>query len=121
MEKLTDKQKRSIPKILASNTHKEAAKKIGISQKQLCHWLQDKTFKQELESYRDLLIAEAVNQIAKNISKAVETLIALLDSEAENTRRMAAKDILEYYFKFRDFADFQQRLEAVEEILKKNT
>jgi hypothetical protein len=113
--KLTTKQLKAIPKILAARTCEQGCKAAGVSKTCFYDWMQDETFRAELERRRDELVTEGFAALSQNVGKAVETLIGLLDTNDPRLQRLTAKDILEHHLKYKELTDLEQRIEAIEE------
>ncbi len=116
--KLTDRQAKFLPTLLASSTYTAACEAGGITRDTLYHWLKDPAFKAELDRQRDELVAQGFALLSQNINKAVETLVGLLDGSDGRLKRLAAKDILDQHLRFRELAELTQRIEAIEERLQ---
>lgn len=101
--------------LLASKTHSEACKKGRVSRNTLHRWLKDPDFEAELDRQRDELAAQSLNRLPQSLTKAVGTLADLLESPDGRLKRMAAKDILDQYVRFKEQEELVRRIEAVEE------
>jgi len=114
---LTKRQQRAIPILLTSPTYTDAAQKARIGRNTLYGWLKDPAFKAELERQRDEITEEAYGLLSQNLTKAVEVLTTLLDDSDKKLKRLAAKDILDFFVKHIELKAFEERLEAIEESL----
>src|SRR5512132_288538 len=77
--KLTARQTKFLPVLLASPTYTAACQAGRVSRDTLYEWLKDPAFKAELEKQRDELVAQGFALLSQNVTKAVETLVGLLD------------------------------------------
>ena len=116
--KLTARQVRFLPVLLANVNYTEACKAGRVSRDALYEWLKDPTFKAELERRRDELVAQGFALLSQSVGRAVETLVGLLNAEDGRLKRLAAKDILDQHSKFRELDELTRRIEAIEERLE---
>jgi len=77
-------------------------------------WLKDPAFKAELDRQRNELAAEGFALLSQSVTKAVETLVGLLDTKDGRLKRLAARDILDQHTKFRELEELSRRIEAIE-------
>lgn len=119
-----DKAQRSkelaLPILATMSNYSEAAKKIGISEDQLYLWLrEDPEFKAQVDKMRSELcervFKEAIETLKNSMTKAVTTLVALLDRhDYPAVQRAAANDILTHVQKFKELQDFEERILKLE-------
>lgn len=113
-ERLTNRQLLAINQIIASSTLEEARKKARISKGTLYTWLKDEAFKAELKRERVEVVNEALSRLKKAITKAVDGLIKLMDSQRPDLRRWVFKDIIDYTLKSIEIEDIEERLDKIE-------
>ncbi len=116
--KLTARQAKFLPVLLASPTYTHACRKGRVSRDTLYEWLRQPEFKAELDRRRAELVAQGFALLSQSVMKAVETLVGLLDTGDGRLKRLAAKDILDQHVKFRELDDLTQRIERIEERLE---
>lgn len=116
--KLTDRQFKFLPVLLANATYAEACRKGRVSRQTLYEWLRQPAFKAELDRQRDELVAQGFALLSQSVVKAVETLVELLDGGDRNVRRLAAVNILSQHLRFRELDDLARRIDAIEERLR---
>jgi len=116
--RLTERQQRVIPFLLASPSTEEACRRARINKTTVYEWLKAETFRQELKRQRDALIDRALDSLKANIAKATETLVKHLDSEHENISIRAAESIIEFTQKALEHEDLEKRIGALEESIK---
>lgn len=116
--KLTPRQKRFLPILLASRNHTEACEAGQIGRDTLYRWLKNPAFTAELNRQRDELAAQGFTLLSQNVAKAVEVLVELLDAKDGHLKRLAAVSLLSQHARFRELDELTQRIEAVEERLK---
>lgn len=117
-ETLTRRQLHVLPFLINTPTVESAAKQSGVSSKQIFDWLNQPIFRHELEKRKNEGINHAVDRLKLTASKAVDTLIALLDSaQSESVKHRVAVDMLNMTLKFMEFKDVEQRLRKLEETI----
>jgi phage terminase small subunit len=116
--KLTARQAKFLPVLLASPTYTRACQAGRVSRDTLYEWLKDPAFKAELDRQRAELTAQGLALLSQSVVKAVETLAGLLDAGDGRLRRLAAKDILDQHGKYRELDELTRRIEAIEERLE---
>ncbi len=117
-EKLTRRQLHVLPFLISNPTVESAAKQSGVSAKQIFDWLNQVTFRQELENRKNDAVNQAVDRLKATASKACDTLIGLLDhAESESVRHRVAVDMLNMTLKFMEFKDVEQRIRKLEDTI----
>lgn len=116
--KLTARQTRFLPVLLASPTYTAACKKGKVSRDTLYMWLKDPAFRVELNRQRSELAAQGFALLSQNVTKAVETLVGLLDNRDGRLKRLAARDILDWHTKFKELDELTERIERIEQRLQ---
>jgi hypothetical protein len=115
--KLTDRQLKTIPHIVNSPTYTEGCKKAKINKTTLYKWLKEPEFKAELDRQRNEITAEAFAILSQNITKAVETLTGLLDTQDNRLKRLVCNDIIEHIIQHKEIEEINKRLTAIEQRL----
>ena len=116
--KLTTKQAKAIPILLAAKSYEAGCKAARISKATFYSWMQDAGFATEFERQRNEIVEAAFGLIAANIEKAVSTLVGLLDTGDERTKRLTANDVIGHFLKRRELVDLEQRIQRIEERLE---
>ena len=106
-----------IPFIVGSPTYTEGCEKAKINTTTLYKWLKDPDFKAELERQRDNVTAEAFGVLSQSLTKAVETLVGLLDKADDRLKRLTAKDVIDFIIRHKENEDLDKRLAEVEKKL----
>ena len=117
---LTSRKLRAISCILENNSIEDAAKKAGVSRSTLYNWLNDSQFKTRLERERRAVFEEGLNALKTATSKAAKTLIELLNCRDRNTRRLAAKEIINLAIKAVEIRELEERISALEGLIEGN-
>jgi len=118
---LAPNQELAVTHLANGKTITETADLLGVSRQTIHNWIKDYTFAQQLKD----LQREHVDEIAKRYSSAeLESFevrrTILLDETATNSDRLrAAKDISTTAIQYRETLDFQERLQKVEDTVKK--
>lgn len=115
-------QEKAIAALLSSETHTEAARKIGVSDRTLRGYLADPEFYQEYTRRKRQLVSEATKQLQTSYNSAIKALRGIVESEtsSENGKISAARALLEYGARFTEATDILERLDSIEEIAKQN-
>jgi phage terminase small subunit len=117
MTELTERQLKAIPHLVAAPTYTEGAEKAQISRKTLYEWLKNPEFREELDYQRDEVTRQTLDELEQGMTKAVNTLVGLLDTEDQRLKRLVCNDIIEHVLKHRVILDFEQRLDWIEDKL----
>jgi phenylalanyl-tRNA synthetase beta subunit len=97
-------------------TVENAAHKAGISERTAYRRLDDPAFVQQLDQLRADMVKRTAGMLTGAGMGSVKTLVDLQNDVAvpSGVRRRSARDILEMGLKFRETAELEQRLAAVE-------
>ena len=125
-EGLTKRQREAIPFLATSPTYAEGLKRAKVSKTTLYKWLKNPEFTREIETQREGVVNEAFDTLKTNLTKAITTLVGLLDGKGNpELKRRVCNNIIDYVFKIRELKEYkemQERLEVVERIvLEKKT
>jgi len=112
--KLTNRQLKAIPIIVTSTTYSEACEKAKLNRTTLYVWLKQPEFKAELDRQRNEVAAEAFGILTQSLTKAVEALTGLLDTQDERLKRLVCKDIIEHFLKHKEVTELEERITAIE-------
>lgn len=86
---LSERQLKALPFFLSSCSETEACRAARIFKQTYYEWLKDPFFKNELKRLRNSIVEDAVEQLKAHTSKAVETLVKLLDVDNFTLQRGA--------------------------------
>jgi len=114
---LTARQLKAIPLIISSPTCTEGCEKARLNRTTFYEWLKNPLFKAELDQQRDEVAAEAFAVLTQSLTKAVETLVGLLNHKDDRLKRLTAKDIIEFIIRHKEVEDLEKRIEAIEQRL----
>jgi len=113
---LEPKQQQAIIALLTQPTITGAAESIGINPKTLHEWLKQPDFREAYAEARDQTMDQAITRLQQAISKAIDTLIAIMGSDlAKDAARVtAARTILDMAFKAYELEQIAERLTKLE-------
>jgi len=117
--KLSRRQLRAIPFLVSSPTYTQGCENAKINRKTFYAWLKKPDFKAELDRQRDQIATEAFGVLTQSLTKAVETLVGLLDNKDDRIKRLTAKDVIDFIIRHKENEDLDQRLTEVEKRLAK--
>ena len=63
------------------------------------------------------MAAEAFGILSQSLTKAIETLTGLLNTQDERLKRLVCKDIIEHILRHKEIRELEERLKAIEEKL----
>lgn len=116
--KLTTKQIKAIPKLLAAKNYEKGCKSARISKTTFYKWMQDEDFAAEFDRQRNKIVDVAFGMIAQNTEKAVSTLVGLLDNKDDRLKRLTAKDLVSFVIQHKENEDLDRRLTEIERQLQ---
>lgn len=117
---LTDRQLKAIPIIVASPTYTQACEKAQLNRTTFYEWLKDPQFKAELDRQREEIASEAFGVLSQSLTKAVETLVSLLDNADDRLKRLTAKDIIDFIIRHKENEELGQRIAEIEARMAQN-
>ncbi len=117
--KLTARQAKFLPVLLAGPTYTAACKKGRVSRDTLYAWLKEPTFKAELDRQRNELVGQGFALLSQSVTKAVEVLVGLLDGSDGRLKRLTANDIISHSLRHKELVDIEERIGVIEERLRK--
>jgi transposase-like protein len=117
--KLTPVQERAIVALLSNSTMKRAAKSVGVDDRTLFRWLQDKDFHAAYRAARRETVTQAIARLQQASSEAVNTLREIVKDKGQPApaRVSAAKAILEFSIKSVELEDMADRVAEIEALL----
>jgi hypothetical protein len=110
------KQDRLALLLAQGETIRHAAGQVGIGEKTAYTWLTDRRFQLHISELRGRMLDAALGRLAEAATKAVDTLVDLLDTGKDAVRVRAALGILNALTQIRPLVEFEQRLAALETI-----
>ncbi|HWQ73619.1 MAG TPA: hypothetical protein VN370_15025 [Desulfitobacteriaceae bacterium] len=119
-EKRSRREELALAALIAEPTLAKAAQAAGIGEVTLWRWLQDEDFQNKYRTIRRQAVTQAVAQLQKASSEAVQTLQGIMnDAETPAASRVtAARTILDMSLKAIEIEDLAGRVEALEKALK---
>lgn len=92
----------------------ETAAAVGVDEKTLYRWRQNPAFRRRVARLRDAAIQDALGRLTASLTKAADTLVALLDSPDPKVRLSAARELLVAVSRLRLETELADRLTALE-------
>jgi Cdc6-like AAA superfamily ATPase len=114
---LTERQRSFIPLLVTSSTFTEACERGRINRTTLYEWLKLPGFKAEVERQREQIVQESFAILSQGLTKAVEALLVMLDDTDKRLKRLAAKDVIDYFIRHKELNELAKRIEAIEQKL----
>lgn len=102
---------------MTNATYTEGCKKARLNRTTFYEWLKIPEFKAELDRQRNEITAEAFGVLSQGLTKAIETLVGLLDIKDDRLKRLAAKDVIDFIVRHKENEDLDKRLIEVEKRL----
>ena len=119
MRDLSPKQEKLLSALLTEKDVRAAAAKAGVSEATGWRWLKETEFVAEYRRLRRDAVEQATTQLQQASGEAVETLRRNLNCRNPQTEVSAAKIILEQATKAVELIDHAERLEVLENELRK--
>jgi hypothetical protein len=116
---LSPRQLQVLPHLLSSPSYEEAARRSGVSVKQIFVWLKDPTFQKELRRNQSVIFTEAISSLKASTLMAVETLTNCLTDPESRVRLSAAEKILTHAFRGIELFELEERLQEVEKKIER--
>jgi hypothetical protein len=91
-----------------------AAEQAGISQRTVERRLADPAFRRQVADFRGELLATALGRLADNLTRAADTVAALLDAPEPHHRLRAARTLFSFALRLRDAVDLGDRVRDLE-------
>ena len=117
---LTDRQLKALPFFITSTSESKSCRRAGISKQTFYDWLKNPQFRAELTRTRNLVVDDAIEALKGHISKAVQSLVSLLDvAQSPALIRSVANDIIGHVSKFKEIHEIEHRLDSIEDMLER--
>lgn len=115
--RLKPNQRNLIPYLIACSVN-EACRQSGRSTSTVHRWLKQPEFRAALKQAQDEAFSEGIIRIKSNVTKAVDVLVELLESEDNQIKIRAAENVIEYAVKLSHNDELEKRISSLEERLK---
>jgi hypothetical protein len=103
-----------ILELAAGKTVAEAAGVAGLGERTVYRRLDDPAFRQRVADGRAAFVAQALAKLSEASGRAVQTLVTLLEAEADSIKLGAARSILDLGMKLREAVEIEERLRRLE-------
>ena len=115
--KLGRRRERAIQALLECETHRDAARTVGVGEVTLWRWLQEPEFNEAFREAKRRVLDEALTILQKATGKAISALVSILEDQGKpaSARVTAARTILETAVKTIQFEDLEARVHELEQ------
>ncbi len=122
-QNVTAKQARLIDLLLGGQTLSAACAAVGISRMTAYRWLRQPSVKNALQEAQGELLAQSMRRLLALQAAAIDALAALLDDPLTPpaVRLATAKAVLEAALRLYDALVLEQRISALEEVVRELT
>jgi len=105
--------------LLSSQTNREAAQRLKITERYFYTRLQDEAFQRKLQAAQRAILDDVVRDMQSNLKEAASVIVEILkdDSAAAQVRLNAADMLLKSYLKLSERTDIIDRLDRLEALL----
>lgn len=111
---LTPKQREVLPRLVSVYNIEASCRDAGISKETYYKWLQEDAFRKAIEGLRTEMIELALLRLKQGLTKAVDRLLLLVDSDREYVALGASNSIVEHFIKMSEIRELQRRIETLE-------
>ena len=111
---LNAKQERLALLLAAGQAIKSAAAEVKVGERTAHSWLEYPHFRARVAALRGRMLDTALGRLADAATRAVDTLVALLDEESGSLRLRASLGILDSLSRLREHVEFEARVLALE-------
>jgi hypothetical protein len=91
-----------------------AAEQTGVSRKTVARYLAKPAFRRLVARLRGDMLATALGRMTENMTRAADTVAALLDAPEPHIRLRAARALMSFGLKFRESVDVTDRIRDLE-------
>jgi len=104
---------------IASGANASAAREMELSLSTVQRRMTDPKFRQLVAELRQELLMTALGRVSHNMTRAADTVAALLDAEEPHIRLRAARALMTLGIKLRDSVELSERMKEVEDELER--
>ena len=115
--RLTARQRRAIPLVLAARSIEDGCRAAKIAPVTWYAWLKNEGFKAVVDEQREAVISEALDRLKAAVNEAVEGLTGLMSAEEKSIRLRACERVLDYFLKTKEIEEIEQRLTELEKAI----
>jgi transposase-like protein len=90
------------------------AETAGVHRRTIERWMHDPAFRRQVVELRGELIATALGRLADNMTRAADTVAALLDAPEPHLRLRAARALFGFGLRLRETVDIGDRVRELE-------
>ena len=118
--RLSERQVKALPFFISTPSDKEGCRQAKIAPQTFYEWLKEPAFKAELSRLRNMIVDDAVESLKAHTTRAVDTLVKLLDTGNPSLQRSVANDIIQHVIKFKECQEIERRIQALENTTASN-
>src|SRR5262245_55044702 len=101
--------------IASGTSASAAARQMDLSLSTVQRRMGDPEFRQLVADLRKEMLTSALGRVSQNMTRAADTVAALLDAEEPHIRLRAARALMTLGLKLHDCIELSERIEALEE------
>ena len=117
---LSVSQQKAIGALMSERSQRDAARKVGVSEKTIYTWLQSPIFQAALKDAEGNLLDSVVWRLDAGHSIVLDVIMSLMQkSKSDATKLAAAVAWSSMYLKYHEMRDIQERLKILEAALLK--
>ena len=114
---MTPKKEKALAALLTSPTVKAAAQETGVGSRTMRLYLKDPEFLAEYKKRCSSLLEDATNKAKAALPPAIERLSSIIMDDAQPTQYQIA--LCEYSLRMTEVVDYEQRLQALEDEMRR--
>ena len=100
--------------LASGDTTSGAAAKAGVCRATVSRRLGDPEFRRLVSEFRNEVVAESLGKMAANMTRAADTLAALLAVDDDKVRLRTARAVISLGMRLRDSVDLNDRIRELE-------
>lgn len=116
-EKQSRQEEAAIAALLSCRTILEAAKAVGIGEATLRRWMKEPGFAAHYREARRQVVQHSIGALQGATSKAVATLLRIMDCDSPSAAASAARTVIERAHEAIELEDVLQRVDEIERAL----
>lgn len=115
---LSERQRQAFPFLISARSLEAGCVEAGISRTTYYEWAKDEAFRAEIDRLRSEIISDALDRLKRGVSRAVDRLLELVNSDKEHIAFIASVRTIEFFVKMKETEELEKRIEALEQVVK---